>query len=142
MTTKYSSFSILGVGLILAIGGLIMFLDLALEPTLEYITARRSPDKRSPETNYARLEWNASTTLQLQRLAHEQVGAGDWKSSGWFSHPVTAPGEELAMFESKRENHPKLVLGDWADRPSTGSSDMDKLSEISSPPSTSQESKG
>ncbi|KAF2737471.1 hypothetical protein EJ04DRAFT_550620 [Polyplosphaeria fusca] len=117
MTTKYSSFSVLGVGLILGIGGLIMLLDIFLELLVDYIESRRRRSKGNTKHSYARVEWNTNTTLQLQRLAHEQVGAGDWKSATWLAHPVTAPGEELAMFDLKREHHPKLVNSmDWGER--------------------------
>lgn len=108
MTTKYSSFSVLGVGLILVIGGIIMILDLSLEPLIDWIQARRSKKKPNPSGTYARLEWNANSTLQLQRLAHEHVGVGTW-SHGTWSHPVTAPGEKLAMIDTSNEKHALLV---------------------------------
>ncbi|KAH7115914.1 hypothetical protein B0J11DRAFT_538738 [Dendryphion nanum] len=114
MTTKYSSFSVLGVALILLVGGLIMVLDLGLEPLIDYIQIRRNKTRPNPSGTYARLEWNANTTLQLQRLAHEHMRVGTWKYSGWYSHPVTAPGDKLAMVDMRNEEHTLLVAPeDW-----------------------------
>jgi len=103
MTTKYSSFSVLGIGLILVIGGGFIFLDLTLAYVVDYFSIRRSKTHPNPSRTYARLEWDANTTLQLQRLAHEQIGVGTW-SSRW-GHPVTSPGEKLAMIDVADEEH-------------------------------------
>ncbi|KAF2271752.1 uncharacterized protein EI97DRAFT_427646 [Westerdykella ornata] len=112
ITTKYSSFSVLGMGLILGFGTIIMFLDVALEPIVDAIHARRHRrGKGNAKATYVRLEWNANTTLQLQRLAHEHRGVGTWKMHGW-AHPVTEPGEKLAMVDMRDEEHTLLVRPD------------------------------
>jgi hypothetical protein len=107
MTTKYSSFSVLGVGLILVIGGGFIFLDMTLAYVVDYLSIRRSKKRPNPSGTYARLEWDANTTLQLQRLAHEQIGVGTW-SSRW-GHPITAHGEKLAMIDVADEEHTLFV---------------------------------
>lgn len=107
MTTKYSSFSVLGVSLILSIGGLFILLDLGLPYVVDYIQVRRNKKHPNPSGTYARLEWDTNTTLQLQRLAHEHIGVGAW-SSRW-QHPITAPGEKLAMIDTSDENHTLFV---------------------------------
>ena len=114
MTTKYSSFSVLGVGLILVIGGGFIFLDLTLVHIVDYISTRRRKSKPNPSGTYARLEWDTNTTLQLQRLAHEQIGVGTW-SSRW-GHPITAPGEKLAMIDVADEEHTLFMAPqNWED---------------------------
>jgi hypothetical protein len=118
MTTKYSSFSVLGVGLILVIGGGFIFLDLTLAYIVDYLSIRRSKTHPNPARTYARLEWDTNTTLQLQRLAHEQIGVGTW-SSRW-GHPVTAPGEKLAMIDVDDEEHVLFVTPqNWEEKPFT-----------------------
>ncbi|KAF2020285.1 hypothetical protein BU24DRAFT_448587 [Aaosphaeria arxii CBS 175.79] len=115
-TTKYSSFSVLGIFLILSIGTLIMALDLLLEPLLEYMHAhhpRLIPRTSSSDeaTAYARAEWNLNTTLHFQRLAHENLGVGTWRYGGWLGHPVTVgeKGEKLAMVDVRDWGHARLV---------------------------------
>ncbi|KAF2634384.1 hypothetical protein P280DRAFT_554619 [Massarina eburnea CBS 473.64] len=107
MTTQYSSFSVLGIGLILVIGGLFIFLDLTLQYILDYTHKRRMKKHPNASGIYARLEWDANTTLQLQRLAHEHIGVGTW-SSRW-AHPITAPGEKLAMIDTRNNKHTTLI---------------------------------
>lgn len=113
MTTKYSSFSVLGVGLILMIGGLFIALDLTLPFIVDYIQIRRSKKQPNPSGTYARLEWDTNTTLQLQRLAHEHIGVGKW-SHRWM-HPITAPGEKLGMIDVRDEEHTLFLSpNEWA----------------------------
>lgn len=91
-----------------------MLLDLTLEPVFDYFSARRSKTKSNPSGTYARLEWNANTTLQLQRLAHEHIGVGTWSSRGWMTHPVTSPGEKLAIIDmNKGEQSLFIRPEDW-----------------------------
>ncbi|KAF1951516.1 hypothetical protein CC80DRAFT_528262 [Byssothecium circinans] len=113
MSTKYSSFSVLGVSLILVIGGLFIVLDLTLPHIVDFVQIRRSAKCSNPSGTYARLEWDTNTTLQLQRLAHEHViGSGTW-SNRW-AHPITAPGENLAMIDTRDEKHTTLIAPrDW-----------------------------
>lgn len=114
ITTKYSSFSVLGISLILSFGTIFMLLDATLEPIVDAIHARRrKKGKGNTKATYASLEWNSNTLLQLQRLAHEHRGVGTWKMNGW-SHPVTEPGEKLAMFDMRDHEHTLLVKPeDW-----------------------------
>lgn len=109
MTTRYSSFSVLGVGLILAIGSLLILLDLFIECIVDSIQSRRSKTRPNPTGTYARLEWEANTTLQLQRLAHEHIGVGNWRDAGWAQHPVTERGEKLGTVDVRDERHTMLI---------------------------------
>jgi hypothetical protein len=109
MTTRYSSFSVLGVGLILTIGSLFMLLDLFIESIVDCVQLRRSKTTPNPTGTYARLEWEANTTLQLQRLAHEHIGVGNWRNVGWAQHPITERGEKLGMLDVRDEKHTMLI---------------------------------
>lgn len=56
----------------------------------------------------AHAEWQAGTTLQLQRLAHEGLGLGAWsKTTG--AVPVTRPGDVMGVLDVGNIQHPRLV---------------------------------
>ncbi|KZM18820.1 uncharacterized protein EKO05_0006517 [Ascochyta rabiei] len=129
-SSRHYSFSILGVGLILAIGGTFMVAAMLLEPILAGLFKLRW-FRRNARLSYAYAEWQAGSTLQLQRLAHESLGLGSW-SNATGSVPVTAPGDALAVLDASDRGHPRLVSPstelakvDYAEesigkRPSTG----------------------
>jgi hypothetical protein len=64
--------------------------------------------QRNTKLSYAYAEWQAGSTLQLQRLAHESLGVGTW-SNATGSVPVTAPGDALAVLDTSEYRHPRLV---------------------------------
>ncbi|KAF2670751.1 hypothetical protein BT63DRAFT_453115 [Microthyrium microscopicum] len=68
--TSYTSFSILGIVLVLVLGGLIIILGY----TLPVIVERMDPQ------GYKSLEWRQNETLEIQRLAHENRKSHTWKS--------------------------------------------------------------
>ena len=57
---------------------------------------------------YTYLEWQTNDTLQLQRLAHEELGYGTW-SRAVAGNPVTAAGEKLSVLGIKDDTHPVLI---------------------------------
>jgi hypothetical protein len=63
--------------------------------------------KRSSRDAYSRLEWCTNGTLQLQRLAHEELGLGTWKSC-IQDVPVTLAGEKLGLLDITEADHPVL----------------------------------
>ncbi|KAI9786359.1 MAG: hypothetical protein M1816_008020 [Peltula sp. TS41687] len=83
-------------------GGLVIGVSLTLEFVVEWIQKRRNVGISQ------RLEWTTNDTLQLQRLAHEELGFGT-RSRTAQGHPVTAPGEQLAPLDISDPNHPKLA---------------------------------
>ncbi len=99
------SFSVLGIALIFSIGGLVMVLDRALEPLLNFIGRRWRLS--GPRQAFARVEWRSNATLQLQRLAHEHAGAGTWSNAAG-ANPVTLANEALALLDVSDEDHPLL----------------------------------
>ncbi|KAL0256121.1 hypothetical protein SLS55_008513 [Diplodia seriata] len=101
MSTAHSNFSVFGLSFIFAAGGLVILASWILEPLVAFVQRRCRLD------SYARLEWCANETLQLQRLAHEELGMGTWsKCDG--DVPVTEKGERLAMLDLTDSKHPRL----------------------------------
>jgi hypothetical protein len=97
-----------------------ILLDIFLEPTLSYFQSRKSPsnlphmlDKNGYKDTklHKQYEWNATSTLQLQRLAHEGIGCGEWSRTA-NETPVTLLGQELGILHLTEKNgkiHPRLV---------------------------------
>jgi hypothetical protein len=62
----------------------------------------------SNRLDYAYAEWQAGSTLQLQRLAQEGVGAGTWINAT-DAVPTTSPGDTLAVVDLTDRRHPRLA---------------------------------
>ncbi|ORY06755.1 hypothetical protein BCR34DRAFT_31387 [Clohesyomyces aquaticus] len=117
LSQKYSSFNVLGVSLILVLGSWIIVLDIGLEPAVAWWQRRRFRKEQlkdqffDPEGKhhplYAAVEWSHTSTLQLQRLAHEEVGFGVWER-GDGDCPVTGKDQKLASLDLKDVGHPVL----------------------------------
>ena len=73
--------------------------------TLEFITHRIQIRRKL--STYKRLEWITNETLQIQRLAQEEVGYGTWMRTA-EDHPLTAPCEQLARLDISEPEHPRL----------------------------------
>ncbi|KAF2474435.1 uncharacterized protein BDR25DRAFT_385987 [Lindgomyces ingoldianus] len=122
MSQKYSSFNVLGISLILILGAWIMVMDIGLEPAVAWWQRRRylrhhMQDKffsAADHPLYAALEWSHTSTLQLQRLAHEEAGYGAW-SKGDGDCPVTMPGQNLGSLDLRDIKHPVIKREEkWA----------------------------
>lgn len=81
-----------------------MLAELIAEPLLRFIQRRCT----FSICLYQRLEWIVNETLQLQRMAHEEIGAGTWSGTA-ESLPITEKGERLAILDVSDEKHPQLV---------------------------------
>ncbi|CAA9961849.1 hypothetical protein PTMSG1_05226 [Pyrenophora teres f. maculata] len=97
---SYTSFNVLGLILIFSIGSLIMLISACL-PSLTARMRRKKP--------FASIEWDTNDTLQLQRLAHEAVGAGDWVGTR-DDYPRTQQGDLLAVLDTSDPKHPRLKV--------------------------------
>lgn len=106
---RHTSFSVLGLALIFALGGALIVLDLGLAPLLHYL--QRNNDKHA----YARLEWSSNATLQLHRLAHEAAASGTW-AHATHTVPTTRPGDVLRTLNIADIMHPRLEPGSYAGR--------------------------
>jgi hypothetical protein len=103
---SFTSFNLLGLVLILSIGGMIMIISAALPCAVERMQRHKKP--------FASLEWITNDTLQLQRLAHEAVGAGTWDGA-CNDYPRTRKGELLACLDISNPKHPVLRVAENAD---------------------------
>lgn len=105
-STAYTSFSTLGLAIIFSLGGTFIIFSYTLEPCIAYIQRKRNLDV------YHRLEWATNGTLQLQRLAHEQLGLGTWTGAATEVPVVVASatsGTKLAVVDVSDVDHPVLV---------------------------------
>ena len=89
--SKYC-FSILGMAIMLIIGGLIMLVNLTLEPLVRLFRDFRKNDHGL----YKQLEWDTTATLQLQRLVYEGQGSGTWHGEPDVV-PVTTYGDRFGI---------------------------------------------
>lgn len=79
--------------------------------SMEYILASKRMQavlQRYPKLAYAYAEWSTGSTLQLQRLAHENLGLGSWKNTQ-NDVPVTDPGARLATLDTSNMKHVRMV---------------------------------
>lgn len=84
------------------LGSIIILLSNTLETFVCYLK------RRFRRHNYARLEWATIETLQLQRLANEEIGFGTWNGC-CDAVPVTDSATEcLAVLDVSDPSHPRL----------------------------------
>ncbi|KAL1641072.1 hypothetical protein SLS58_006344 [Diplodia intermedia] len=100
-STQHSNFSVFGLIIIFTVGGVIIALQYTIKPRLACAKRRRDLDIHS------RMEWGAKESLQLQRLAHESVGAGTWARCDEMV-PVTSRSDRLATLDLEDVKHPRL----------------------------------
>ena len=109
-SSLYSSFSLLGLTTTLFMGLLIILAEQAVAPLLRFLQRRKA------HKIYSRLEWDTNALLELQRLAHEQLGFGAWEVK-LGSTPVTTDGAScLAVLDISDPNHPVLYRSGSTDR--------------------------
>jgi hypothetical protein len=92
-----------GLALFFVGGTLIVLVSLALEPILALL------QKRWGYQQYAYLEWVSHETLQLQRLAHEELGFGTW-SGATNAIPTTELDDKLTCLDLRDAKHPRLQV--------------------------------
>ncbi|KAI1173319.1 hypothetical protein F4777DRAFT_457313 [Nemania sp. FL0916] len=100
-STEYTSFSIFGLLFTFVTGSLIVLVSYILEP-VSYFLYRKWDFKK-----YAHLEWTALNTLQMQRLAQEELGYGNW-SSGTEEIPTAEADDQLGCLDISNPDHPVL----------------------------------
>jgi hypothetical protein len=83
----HTSFSFFGPAFTFITGALIIVASYATEPILACLHRRR---KYKP---YAYLEWVSNSSLQLHRLAHEEVGPNPWSNCDKQTQTTTAPDD-------------------------------------------------
>lgn len=96
------SFSIANLSIVLIVSALFILANLGLDTTVGFIQRKMNP--RSPR----RLQWILDDKFQLQRLAFEEAGMGEW-SGGADALPVTMRREKFgAIPEDVHPKHPRL----------------------------------
>ncbi|KAF3766253.1 hypothetical protein M406DRAFT_11941, partial [Cryphonectria parasitica EP155] len=96
-SAAYTSFSMFAL-LLIFIFGVISIATSYLLPHCIYHYRRRL---------YESLEWRIHHPLQLQRLAHEELGAGTWSKTAMFV-PIAGPDDTLAGLDVSDPSAPKF----------------------------------
>lgn len=96
------NFSGLSLGLTLAIGALFLVAE-----NLMTTIYSKWPFTHHKKNKYARLEWESNGVLQLQRLAHEELGFGEWKNCD-KNVPIATVPTKLATLDISDPKHPRL----------------------------------
>ena len=97
-----TSFSVLGVAIILIVGTILISLSLLLSTIV--CELRRSFHYK----DHKRMQYLLDEKLQLHRLAYEEAGQGYWENCG-NSIPITKEGELLGVPEGVDKDHPRLT---------------------------------
>lgn len=116
LSDAHSNFSVFGLAFTFALGSLMIAICFMLESPPGFLR------KRFGSNAYWRLEWATNGTLQLQRLAHEELGFGTWRGCTQ-DVPTTRHGEKLALLDVTNVNHPSLKARSSAAVESTASQD-------------------
>ncbi|KAL9112134.1 MAG: hypothetical protein Q9227_003511 [Pyrenula ochraceoflavens] len=101
-STAYTNFSVLGLTITLAVGGLFIVLSEIIEPLCGFLK------RRNKRYAYKRLEWVTNETLQLQRMVYEKLGLGTWSGAS-SKVPVTKKNEKLGILDVSNEEHPYII---------------------------------
>ncbi len=112
----------MGLAIILGVGGLVITLFIFIERLFQWIG-----HVTNRKTSYRHLEWATNNTLQLQRLAHEELGFGTWHGAV-KECPRTAPGDRLAVLDISDLDHPKLASLPASDESQAEKPDEDESS--------------
>jgi hypothetical protein len=96
---SYTTFNVLGLVLIFSIGGLIILVSAFLPWATQRMQRHKEP--------YASLERISNDILQLQRLAHDAIGAGNWEGV-CDDYPRTQTGDLLAVLDITNPKYPVL----------------------------------
>ena len=100
-TVGFTSFSVLGVAIILIVGTLLIVTSLLIEKVM---TCMR---RMIAWNQYKSLHWDLDGTLQLQRLAYEEAGQGRW-SGGVGSVPILLDNANIGLPRNADIAHPRL----------------------------------
>lgn len=108
-SSSYFSFNVLGTSIILFVGLFFMLLGAFIETIATSIGNTFHPDKQT-NPPYSRLEWNSTSYLDLQRLAHQALGIGTWSRSR-IGIPITVPGEDLGVVSAASQSKLPVLKG-------------------------------
>ena len=95
------SFSMLGVSIILIIGSILIIMSLMIDTLVGSIR------RRFHRKEFKSLQWTLDEKLQLQRLAYEEAGQGEWTGCA-DPVPVTKKYDKIGIPKDVDEKHPQL----------------------------------
>ena len=98
---RTTSFSVLGIAVILAVGSLLILTHLVLDMILQFVR------QIFGWKEYKSLQWTIDGKYQLQRLAYEEAGQGVW-TGGASAVPVTMQRDRIGVPKNVDPNHPRL----------------------------------
>lgn len=105
-----TSFSVLGVSIILILGTVLILLNLTLDIVVGYV------QRKLDWGDHKRLQWVIDEKLQLQRLAYEEAGQGTW-TGGANAVPVMKMEDRIGIPRNVDKMHPKLSVLSGHGRP-------------------------
>ncbi|KAI1741603.1 hypothetical protein F4680DRAFT_415976 [Xylaria scruposa] len=117
-SSQYTSFSLFGLLFTFVTGAVIILVSYILEPILSCFYRYK---KYQP---YAHFEWMTNGSLQLHRLAHEELGLQKW-SNCTDDIPTTGPDVFLSGLNFTNPEHP--ILSRQADIQSPYHSEQEKV---------------
>lgn len=88
--------------IVLIIGTLTILLESVLETVVVWL-------ERHNVIKVSSTEWFGNDIFQLQRMAHEELGLGNWEGCKGSEVPVTQKGQLLGVFSTENPEHPRLV---------------------------------
>lgn len=97
-----TSFSVLGVAIILVVGTILLTLSLLLSTIVSGLR------RVSKYKDHKWIQYLLDEKLQLHRLAYEGAGQGNWSNCA-DSIPITREGERLGIPEMVDKDHPRLA---------------------------------
>ncbi|KAF3000316.1 hypothetical protein E8E13_009145 [Curvularia kusanoi] len=105
-SSNHYSFSAWFLVIVLLFGSIVMLIATFLEEIVGLIL--KYPRLSSPNLVYAYASWQASSTLQLHRLANENLGLGTWSRTN-EAVPVTVLNDTLAVLDVADPRHARMV---------------------------------
>ncbi|KAH9879753.1 hypothetical protein J1614_001776 [Plenodomus biglobosus] len=105
-SSKHYSFSAWTLFGILLVGSTLMVISTFLEELFALLL--RYTRLGSAKLVYSYAEWQAGSTLQLQRLAHENLGLGAWTRTD-EAIPITEPGDILGVLDVTNPKHARMA---------------------------------
>ncbi len=100
--SAYQSFSILALSLIAGFGGLAILASLWLETIIGWIQTKLN------RGTFHKMCWKLDSALQLQRMAYEEAGMGNWVRCT-DDIPLTEKGDEIGLPAEWDEWHPTVA---------------------------------
>lgn len=105
--------------IVIIVGTLIILLELSLAKIILWLESHNI-------IRTSTVEWFGNDTLQLQRMAHEELGLGNWSGCHGEDIPVTRKGQLLGIFDLTDPDHPKLVNPRAITQKPEGSTNIDE----------------